>query len=127
VDVRRHRSIAVLEASYEPKEAITMITALVQFKLPQSVTLEKAQEIFLSTAPKYRDTPGLLRKYYVLSQDGGTAGGVYLWRSREDAEALYTKEWQDSVRERYGAPPSITFFESPVIVDNVTNEILSNS
>ena len=104
-----------------------MITALVQFKLPQTVSREKAQETFLSTAPKYRDTPGLLRKYYVLSQDGGTAGGVYLWKSRKDAENLYTKEWQDSVRERYGAPPSITYFECPVVVDNVTNQVVSDS
>jgi len=43
-----------------------MITALVQFKLPQPVTREKAQEIFLSTAPRYRKTPGLIRKYYLL-------------------------------------------------------------
>ena len=45
-----------------------MITALVQFKLPQPVTREKAQEIFVSTAPKYRETPGLIRKYYLLSR-----------------------------------------------------------
>ena len=53
-----------------------MITALVQFKLPKPVTREQAKEIFLSTALKYRKTQGLVRKYYLLSQDGGTAGGV---------------------------------------------------
>ena len=104
-----------------------MITALVQFKLPQPVTREKAKEIFLSTAPKYRKTPGLVRKYYLISQDGGTAGGVYLWKSQKDAEGLYTKEWENFVRERYGTPPSVTYFESPVVVDNVTNEIVSDS
>lgn len=104
-----------------------MITALVQFKLPQPVTRDKAREIFLSTAPKYRDTQGLIRKYYVLSQDGGTAGGVYLWKSREDAERLYTEDWKNFVREKYGAPPSVTYFESPVVVDNVTREIVSDS
>ena len=103
-----------------------MITAIVQFKLPQPITRDKAREVFLSTAPKYRETQGLIRKYYVLSQDGGTAGGVYLWKSREDAERLYTDEWKDVVRERYGAPPSVTYFESPVIVDNQTHEILSD-
>ncbi len=103
-----------------------MITALVQFKLPQQITREKAQEIFLGSAAKYRGTPGLLRKYYVLSQDGGTAGGVYLWKSRKDAEALYTKEWERYVSDRYGAPPSVTYFESPVVVDNLTNEIVSD-
>ena len=38
-----------------------MITALVQFKLPQPVTRDKAQEIFMSTAPRYKEVPGLIR------------------------------------------------------------------
>jgi Putative mono-oxygenase ydhR len=104
-----------------------MITAFVQFKLPQPITRDKAREVFLSTAPNYQHTQGLVRKYYVLSQDGGTAGGVYLWKSREDAERLYTDQWKNVVRDRYGAPPSVTYFESPVIVDNQTHEILSDS
>lgn len=104
-----------------------MITALVQFKRPQPVTREKAREIFLSTAPKYREPPGLIRKYYLLSEDGGTAGGVYLWKSKKDAEVLYTKEWGNFIREKYGAPPSVTYFETPVVVDNVTNQIVSDS
>ena len=66
-----------------------MITALVQFKLPQPITREKAREVFSGTAPKYREIEGLIRKYYLLSKDGGTAGGVYLWKSQEDAERLY--------------------------------------
>jgi hypothetical protein len=112
---------------YELEEGITMITALVQFKLPQPVAREKAQEIFLSTAPKYRETPGLIRKYFLLSEDGGTAGGVYLWKSKKDAEGLYTKEWENFIRGRYGALPSVTYFESPVVVDNLKNEITSDS
>ena len=104
-----------------------MITALVQFKLPQPVTREKAQEIFISTAPKYRETPGLIRKYYLLSEDSRTAGGVYLRKSKKDAEALYTNEWGSYIREKYGASPKVTYFESPVVVDNVANEIVSDS
>jgi hypothetical protein len=101
-----------------------MITALIQFKLPKPVTRAQAQEIFLSTAPKYRETPGLIRKYYLLSLDGGTGGGVYLWRSREDAERLYTVEWKKFIFEKYGSEPTVTYFESPVIVDNLTGEII---
>jgi hypothetical protein len=111
----------------QPKEGIAMITALVQFKLPQPVTREKAQQLFAGTAPKYRETSGLIRKYYLLSEDGGTAGGVYLWKSKKDAEGLYTTEWVNSIRERYGAQPSVTYFESPVVVDNLTNEVVSDS
>lgn len=104
-----------------------MITTLVQFKLPQPVTREKARQLFLGSAPKYREASGLIRKYYLLSEDGGTAGGVYLWKSKEDAAGLYTKEWEDVIRERYGAVPTVTYFDSPVVVDNQTNEIISES
>ena len=101
-----------------------MITALVQFKLPQPLSREMACEIFSSTAPRYREIHGLIRKYYVLSQDGGTAGGVYLWHSQEDAENLYTDEWKKFILDKYGALPSVTYFESPVIVDNAIGEIV---
>ena len=101
-----------------------MITALVQFKLPQPITREQAREIFSGTAPKYRGIQGLIRKYYILSKDGVTAGGVYLWNSREDAERLYTGEWKNFIRDRYGADPSVIYFDSPVVVDNVVGSIL---
>lgn len=104
-----------------------MITALVQFKLPQRLTREKAREVFSSTAPKYREIPGLIRKYYVLSADGETAGGVYLWNSLADAERLYTEEWKKFIRDKYGADPSVTYFETPVIVDNDSGEIISQA
>ena len=47
-----------------------MITAFVQFRLPQPITVDKAKEIFSSTAPKYRKVQGLIRKYHLLSEDG---------------------------------------------------------
>ncbi len=104
-----------------------MITALVQFKLPQPLTREKAREIFSSTAPKYREIQGLIRKYYLLSKDGETAGGVYLWNSQEDAEQLYTDEWKKFIKDKYGAEPSVTYFESPVVVDNAAGEIVTDA
>lgn len=102
-----------------------MITAIVQFKLPQAISLEKAREVFSGTAPKYREIRGLIRKYYLLSEDGGTAGGVYLWESREDAERLYTAEWKSFIREKYGAEPTVTYFDSPVMVDNAAGSIIA--
>ncbi len=103
-----------------------MITAFVQFKLPQPLSREKAREIFSSTAPKYREIQGLLRKYYILSQDGTTAGGVYLWKSQEDAERLYTDDWKKFIRSKYGADASISYFESPVVVDNTVGDIITD-
>ena len=40
-----------------------MITAVVQFTLPKPASLEEAARMFESTAPKYKNLPGLIRKY----------------------------------------------------------------
>ncbi|MFZ5555322.1 MAG: monooxygenase [Pseudomonadota bacterium] len=103
-----------------------MITTITTFQLPKPITREEARRIFLSTAPKYQDVAGLVRKCYVLSQDGRTVGSIYLWNSRAEAEAMYTESWRAFVREKYGTDPSVTYFETPVVVDNVTHEILSD-
>ncbi len=102
-----------------------MITVIAEFKLPQPITSREAQAIFLSTAPKYQGMPGLLRKYYFLTLDGSKAGGVYLWQSREDADTLYTEEWKAFVRGKYGSDPVLTYLDTPVVVDNVLNTIIS--
>jgi hypothetical protein len=103
-----------------------MIIAITAFKLPQPITQEEARRIFLSTSPTYQGVPGLFKKHYVLSEDGGTAGGVYLWNSREEAEALYTDAWRAFVREKYQTEPSVTYFDSPVTVDNLAQQVLAD-
>jgi len=101
-----------------------MITAIVQIKLPEPMTRDKAQAVFADTAPKYRDVKGLIRKYYLLSEDGATAGGVYLWKSRQAAEQLYSDDWKAFIKQKYGTEPSVTYFDSPVIVDNLVGQII---
>ena len=101
-----------------------MITALVQIKLPESMAKDKAKDVFAGTAPKYQEVTGLIRKYYLLSEDGATAGGVYLWKSRDAAERLYTDDWKTFILQKYGTKPSVTYFDSPVIVDNLVGKII---
>ena len=103
-----------------------MITVITNFRLPTPITRDEARRIFLSTAPTYQGVPGLVRKVYVLSQDGETAGGLYLWNSRAEADAMYTESWKAFVREKYGTDALVTYFDSPVVVDNLTHEILSD-
>ena len=100
-----------------------MITTIVQFGLPKPVSLEKAAQMFESTAPRYQNLSGLVRKYYLRSEDGRTAGGVYLWESRAQAEKVYNAEWRERVSKLYGNTPQVTYFDTPVIVDNATGAI----
>jgi len=68
--------------------------------------------------------PGLLRKNYVMSEDGKRAGGIYVWASRADAERVYTAEWRQMIGDRYGAAPEISYFETPVVVDNTLGKTI---
>lgn len=100
-----------------------MITAIVNFKLPAGIDAKQAAELFEASAPKYRGVKGLVRKYYLFDEESRIGGGVYLWKSRIDAEAVYTPQWQTYIAERYGALPEIRYFETAVIVDNESGRI----
>ena len=45
----------------------------------------------------------------------------------EAAEQTYNAEWRAMIAQRYGAEPSVTYFETPVVVDNVLGEIVSEA
>ena len=104
-----------------------MITAIVNFRLPADIDARKAAELFKGSAPKYRGLKGLVRKYYLYDSDKRIGGGVYLWKTKADAEAVYTPQWQAWIAERYGAPPDIRYFETSVIVDNEAGKVLPDA
>jgi hypothetical protein len=124
---RKARDLAAMEEMPHPMpekiaattwEDLSMITAVVRFKLPATMDAAKAAEVFRASAPKYQGLAGLVRKYYLFDAESRTGGGCYLWESREAAERVYNAEWRKMITERYGSPPEISFFETPVIVDN---------
>lgn len=104
-----------------------MITAVVQFKLTAGTSLEDATAIFQSTAPRYRGMKGLMRKYYLFDPETGTGGGCYLFETRAAAEAVFNDAWRALIKEKYGAEPVIHYFETPFVVDNVSNEIVGGA
>jgi hypothetical protein len=74
--------------------------------------------------PHYRNIPGMIRKYYTLGDDGA-CGGMYLFETRAAAEAFFTDAWKASMAARFGDRPSVTYYDSPVIIDNAAGEVLS--
>jgi hypothetical protein len=94
-----------------------MITAIVRFPLPQDLSPEDVKRAYEYSAPQFREAPGLVRKYYLHGADQ-TGGGVYLWRSREAADAMYSDAWRQRIAERFGTPPTIEYFDTPLIIDN---------
>lgn len=103
-----------------------MIVAYVQFPTGGE-SADKMAELFEGSAPKYTTMKGLIRKYYLLSEDASMAGGAYLWESKADAEAVFNSDWRAFIKERYNADPQVIYFECPVVVDNLTAEILTRA
>ena len=94
------------------------VTAVVRFPFPEVKTEEELIASFERSSALYRDVPGLLRKYYLMSEDRRTGGGVYIFESRADAERVHDEVWRNRLRERMGVEPDVQYFDSPVIVDN---------
>ena len=46
-----------------------------------------------------------------------TSSGTRRFASRQAAEAVYDDAWRQRLTERFGAPPTVEYFESPVTVD----------
>lgn len=95
----------------------TVIVAIVRFPIDPQLSADDVRAMFEASAPSYQKLPGLMRKHYLRAEDGNTAGGVYLWESKAAADAVYNEAWRQRLTAKYGAPPIIEFFESPVSVD----------
>lgn len=100
-----------------------MITAFVTVKLPRDLTREKWLENITKIAARFQGVPGLVRKNFLFNRDTGLGGGVYTWESREIAEKFYAGQWRENMLKMFGVEPRIEYFESPVIVDNVSGKI----
>ena len=104
---------------------MTNCIVVVQFDLPKR-TEEQAVKGGSATAPIYRGLAekGLIRKDY-LNGDSGT-GGVYLWESRQSAQAWFTEARVAELTERSGARPRLTWYDTHVTVDNLNDETRVN-
>ena len=94
-----------------------MIVAIVTFQMPKATTPEDMFGPFKAAVPLFQKVPGLLQKYFYVSEDGRRAGGIYVWASRADADRLYNGEWRPFVEKKFCSPPTIDFLNSPVMVD----------
>lgn len=87
-----------------------MITAIVRYRLPATITKEACRAHYESIAPGFASVPGLTSKHFLWSE-GGIAGGAYQWQTLADAKTFYSGPWLQGIIERYGNEPDIEYFE----------------
>src|SRR4030095_7398236 len=102
----------------QPHQEVIMIVAIVSFQIPKAPTPEDMSGPFKAAVPLFQKVPGLLQKYFYVSDDGRRARGIYVWGSGADAAQLYGGEGRAMVEAKFGGPPTIDFLNSPVSIDN---------
>jgi hypothetical protein len=93
-----------------------MLIAIVQIPMKGKKTKEQAIQGAMASTDRYLGMPGLIRKDYLSSDEGG--GGVYLWETREAAEAWYNDDWWVMMEDRFGVRPSLVLYDHYLTVDN---------
>ena len=66
----------------------------------------------------------MIHKTYLFDPDRRVAGGVYLWKKKIHAEIWLGAEFKKMVKDKYGEEPKFQFFETPIVVDNITGDIM---
>ncbi|MHA6265066.1 hypothetical protein ACXYMO_17840 [Arenibacterium sp. CAU 1754] len=99
-----------------------MIIALVQIPLdgpkrPHEDVIAQS----LESTKIFHKVKGLRRKYYLNCEAGG--GGVYEFATRKDAEAWFNEDWANWMEGRFGVRPTLTLFDTPVVLDNEADEV----
>jgi hypothetical protein len=95
-----------------------MYLTITRFALGPGLSHREVVRLFEQSLPRYAAIPGLLCKHYYLAE-GDIAGGVYLWASKADAEALFTPEFAEAIRLRFGHAPTVQAMDCPITLDNL--------
>jgi hypothetical protein len=91
------------------------VATLVQIPIPSGVSNDLVRDGFAGAEETYRNVRGLLRKNFVIGEEG-TFGGVYLWDSLASAEEWLDDRWRQRVTDTYGSPPTVEWFEVPIVL-----------
>ena len=101
-----------------------MITVVVKFKISDTLTFKILKEKFIETSTMYQKVDGLLRKNYIADIENKYAGGVYTFVSLKSAKNWFDEDRIKWITQRF-SKPEVAYYESPVIVDNEKNLIIS--
>ena len=104
-----------------------MITTLVQFKLPSPITLAEATRRFEQCAEVPESPRADPQVLHPLGRRPGRRAASISGNRAPAAERVYNGEWRERVEQLYGATPTITWFDSPVVVDNLAGGAITKA
>ena len=104
-----------------------MITEIVLFDLPEGMSREEAIAKYRLSVPGWRANPDLIRKTFLFDDRSRRGGGVYNWTNVEAAKLGHGPEFQKRIQATFGSQPQFQYFETPIIIDNTTNQVIDET
>jgi Putative mono-oxygenase ydhR len=110
--------LPTLSLAQSPPVVAPSVQVAVSVSVPTPAGLPRAtvEAGMARSAPTYAAVPGLIRKYFTIGQ--ADFGGLYLFRDRASAQTWFNDAWRARVVATYGAQPTVTYFDVPLVVDN---------
>lgn len=102
-----------------------MHTFMWTFKVPAGTSKAQLPDTIAATAHTYEGVPGLIRKYYGITPDGGSLVGIYLWESAAAASAFHSADWVAMATRRWAAPPQRQEWETPMVVESAERRLVA--
>lgn len=97
-----------------------MIAASILFKLPLTTNWTEIRKIALTRAENfYQGLDGLSTKAFVLNEQTGEYGGLYIWESRVQLDTFINSETFKKSQELFGVP-EIKIFDVLAHIENGT-------
>jgi hypothetical protein len=107
--------------------ASVMITEIVLWKMPDGMSREEVLTKFRSSVAAWQANPDLIHKAFVFDETSRRGGGVYLWKNIEAAKQAHGPEFQERIESAFGANPEFQYFDTPVVIDNTTKQVIDNA
>ena len=99
-------------ADETPGRVLVVVRVPVPWYAPRFVVRGKFEKVL----PEYEGIAPLVTKLFTISDDS-RFGGIYLWSTREAAEAHFDARWRDNVRAKRGVDADVLLVDAPFVVE----------
>ena len=101
-----------------------MITELVTWRLPDSMSKDEVTAKFRASVPAWQGRAELMHKAFLFDEATRRVGGVYLWKTIEAAKEAHGPTFQERIRTNFGATPEFQYYETPIVIDNQAKQVV---
>jgi len=105
-----------------------MITVIVKYKVMKGYTQEEILGMLKSGAEKmFKGMPHLHSKQFCFDFAKNEGLSVYLWDSRQSAEAFFTEDFLKNFDVPVMTSPTVEYYDNIVTVDNRAGDVMTGT